>query len=124
MTLRASNQVLCNVWSYDFYDMTLSIEWQQRHMIIQNLVLASNREKRVLNTTCFASELLSVKFVFTEKENLPYNMQKHYQKLKQQRYSIISIYACEVAGGSALITDFYEIFNNMNKKSETASFLT
>ena len=26
MTLRASNQVLCNVWSYDFYDMTLSTE--------------------------------------------------------------------------------------------------
>ena len=24
MTLRASNQVLCNVWSYDFYDMTLT----------------------------------------------------------------------------------------------------
>ena len=33
MTLRASNQVLCNVWSYDFYDMTLSTEKQQRHMI-------------------------------------------------------------------------------------------
>ena len=26
MTLRASNQVLCKVWSYDFYDMTLSTE--------------------------------------------------------------------------------------------------
>ena len=26
MALRASNQVLCNVWSYDFYDMTLSTE--------------------------------------------------------------------------------------------------
>ena len=26
MTLRVSNQVLCNVWSYDFYDMTLAIE--------------------------------------------------------------------------------------------------
>ena len=26
MTLRASNQVLCNVCSYDFYDMTLSTE--------------------------------------------------------------------------------------------------
>ena len=26
MTLRASNQVLCNVWSYDFYDMTLATE--------------------------------------------------------------------------------------------------
>ena len=26
MTLRASNQVLCNVWSYDFHDMTLAYE--------------------------------------------------------------------------------------------------
>ena len=26
MTLRASNQVLCNVWSYDFYDITLATE--------------------------------------------------------------------------------------------------
>ena len=26
MTLRASNQLLCNVWSYDFYDMALSTE--------------------------------------------------------------------------------------------------
>ena len=26
MTLRASNQVLCNVWSYYFYDMTLATE--------------------------------------------------------------------------------------------------
>ena len=26
MTLRASNQVLCNVWSYDFYDMALATE--------------------------------------------------------------------------------------------------
>ena len=26
MTLRASNQLFCNVWSYDFYDMTLPTE--------------------------------------------------------------------------------------------------
>ena len=26
MKLRASNQVLCNVWSCDFYDMTLATE--------------------------------------------------------------------------------------------------
>ena len=26
ITLRASNQVLCNVWSYNFYDMTLATE--------------------------------------------------------------------------------------------------
>ena len=41
MTLRASNQVLCNVWSYDFYDMTLSTELQQRHMI-KPLIAASS----------------------------------------------------------------------------------
>ena len=33
MTLHASNQVLCNVWSYNFYDMTLSTEQQRCHMI-------------------------------------------------------------------------------------------
>ena len=104
---------------------------RRTYIIIQNLVLASNilprmfLFKRVLNTTCFASELLSVKFVFTEKETSAlHHAKKNYQKLKQQRYSIISICACEVAGGSALITDFYEILNNMNKKSETASILT
>ena len=26
MTLRANNQILCNAWSYDFYDMTLATE--------------------------------------------------------------------------------------------------
>ena len=26
MTLLNSSQVLCNMWSYDFYDMTLSTE--------------------------------------------------------------------------------------------------
>ena len=26
MTLRSSNQVLCNVWSYDFYEMKLATE--------------------------------------------------------------------------------------------------
>ena len=26
VTLRASDQVLCNVWSYEFYDMTLATE--------------------------------------------------------------------------------------------------
>ena len=29
----AINQVLCNVWSYDFYNMTVSIEYLWRHMI-------------------------------------------------------------------------------------------
>ena len=47
---------------------------RRTYIIIQNLVLASNilprmfLFERILNTTCFASELLSVKFVFTEKE--------------------------------------------------------
>ena len=95
-------------------------------MLASNILPRMFLFKRVLNTTCFASELLSVKFVFTEKETsaLVHAKKKNYPKMKQQRYSIISICACEVAGGSALITDFYEIFNNMNKKSETASILT
>ena len=33
MTLRVRAKVLSHVWSYDFYDMPLSIEQQRRHMI-------------------------------------------------------------------------------------------
>ena len=33
MTLRIPAKVLIHVWSYDFYDMTLSIGKQRRHMI-------------------------------------------------------------------------------------------
>ena len=39
MTLRASNQVLCNMWSYDFYVMTLATEKQRRHMIKPHIQL-------------------------------------------------------------------------------------
>ena len=33
MTLRIPAKVLIHVWSYDFYDMTLSTRKQRRHMI-------------------------------------------------------------------------------------------
>ena len=33
MTLRITAKVLLHVWSYDFYDMTLSTGKQRRHMI-------------------------------------------------------------------------------------------
>ena len=33
MTLRVRAEMLLHVWSYDFYDMTLSTEWQRRHVI-------------------------------------------------------------------------------------------
>ena len=33
MTLRIPANVLIHVWSYDFYDMTLSTGKQRRHMI-------------------------------------------------------------------------------------------
>ena len=33
MTLRIPAKVLLHVWSYDFYDMTLSTRKQRRHMI-------------------------------------------------------------------------------------------
>ena len=36
MTLRIHAKVLLHVWSYDFYDMTLSTEQQRRHMINRN----------------------------------------------------------------------------------------
>ena len=37
MTLRIPAKVLLHVWSYDFYDMTLSTGKQRRHMIIHNI---------------------------------------------------------------------------------------
>ena len=38
MTLRIPAKVLIHVWSYDFYDMTLSTGKQRRHMIIIALI--------------------------------------------------------------------------------------
>ena len=49
MTLRASNQVLCNVWSYDFYDIKLSTEKQRRHMI--NSFIVSDNIKSLQKTS-------------------------------------------------------------------------
>ena len=37
MTLRIPAKVLIHVWSYDFYDMTLSTGKQRRHMINVNI---------------------------------------------------------------------------------------
>ena len=42
MTLCASNQVLCNVCSYDFYDIMLSTEKQRRHMINSIVAFKAN----------------------------------------------------------------------------------
>ena len=39
MTLRIRAKVLLHVWSYDFYDMTLSTEKQRRHIINKATVL-------------------------------------------------------------------------------------
>ena len=39
MTLRIPAKVLLHVWSYDFYDMTLSTGKQRRHMINFNSFL-------------------------------------------------------------------------------------
>ena len=44
MTLRIPAKVLLHVWSYDFYDMTLSTGKQRRHMINGHLnVLTRNK---------------------------------------------------------------------------------
>ena len=37
MTLYLHTKVLLHVWLYDFYDMILSTEEHQRHMIIKNI---------------------------------------------------------------------------------------
>ena len=38
MTLRIPTKVLLHVWSYDFYDMTLSTGKQRRHMINSDII--------------------------------------------------------------------------------------
>ena len=46
MALGASNQVLRNVWSYDFYDMALATESQRRNMInskVNNYPITKNK---------------------------------------------------------------------------------
>ena len=44
MTLRIPAKVLIHMWSYDFYDMTLSTRKQRCHMI--TLVSMKNEQKR------------------------------------------------------------------------------
>ena len=49
MTLHVRAKMLCNVWSYDFYDMTLSTE-EQRHFMINirfySSVVCYTRQKK------------------------------------------------------------------------------
>ena len=46
MTLRIPAKVLLHVWSYDFYDMTLSTGKQRRHMIKYNTIRQPSDIKR------------------------------------------------------------------------------
>ena len=45
MTLRIPAKVLLHVWSYDFYDMTLSTGKQRRHMINIYIIMLLIYEK-------------------------------------------------------------------------------
>ena len=45
MTLRIPAKVLLHVWSYDFYDMTLSTGKQRRHMIMRSLKISEKSTK-------------------------------------------------------------------------------
>ena len=47
MTLRIPAKVLLHVWSYDFYDMTLSTGKQRRHMISCNGVFRYGYESKL-----------------------------------------------------------------------------
>ena len=42
MTLHVRAKMLCYVWSYNLYDMTLSTEQQRRHMIKNNIPLSQH----------------------------------------------------------------------------------
>ena len=50
MTLRIPAKVLLHVWSYDFYDMTLSTGKQRRHMI--NKAYSNKLLAKILNLGC------------------------------------------------------------------------
>ena len=84
MTLSIPAKVLLHVWSYDFYDMTLSTGKQRRHMIksfflvysfgvlrtfIYNLHFKSSKSLKSLLTfkssslSAIVEEMLTVKFV-------------------------------------------------------------
>ena len=54
MTLRIPAKVLLHVWSYDFYDMTLSPGKQRRQMII---TVAGQRSSPDL---CFTTEMIKI----------------------------------------------------------------
>ena len=53
MTLRIPAKVLLHVWSYDFYDMTLSTGKQRRHMINLYFVLDSEADKATEHTIAY-----------------------------------------------------------------------
>ena len=68
MTLHVRAKVLCNVWSRHFYDMTLSTEWQRRHMIniinymdtyysYRNSIKLSQTKSKECNPSCFPISL-------------------------------------------------------------------
>ena len=71
MTLRIPAKVLLHVWSYDFYDMTLSTGKQQRHMI-----KAHNIDKCLKSDTYLSQRHC----YFMEKSNILTSMSMHTQK--------------------------------------------
>ena len=46
MTLRIPAKVLLHVWSYDFYDMTLSTSYDKEKCDFARMVLFLHRERR------------------------------------------------------------------------------
>ena len=66
MTLRIPAKVLIHVWSYDFYDMTLSTGKQRRHMTIRNIYRKPSEQlftnRRSLNYRNLLKVLTALKF--------------------------------------------------------------
>ena len=54
MALRIPAKVLLHVWSYDFYEMTLSTGKQRRHMI-KNVIFIILKQFGILNIYQFAA---------------------------------------------------------------------
>ena len=64
MTLRIPTKVLLHVWSYDFYDMTLSTGKQRRHMINIYILCTLKSRKPFHRYTVMSALSLSCLFAF------------------------------------------------------------
>ena len=79
MTLRIPTKVLIRVWSYDFYDMTLSTGKQRRHMI--------KRDSKKLKISLEKIDILNI---FAEIIDCEYLQSLFWSKHKKKMYTPVN----------------------------------